>query len=111
MKIAYTIHELVLASERVSPKSVVELDDKTFAELADLGAVRDATGDEIVIAGLTASAPAPAPAPKPTAAEKKAAAAAQKKADEEAAAAAAAAAAADPDVTEPNGEGDLLGGN
>ena len=101
MKIAYTIHELVLASERVSPKSVVELDDKTFAELADLGAVRDATGDEIVIAGLTASAPAPAP--KPTAAEKKAAAAAQKKADE--------AAAADPDVTEPNGEGDLLGGN
>ena len=48
----------------------------------------------------------------------KAAAAAQKKADEEAAAAAAekkaeeeAAAAADPDVTEPNGEGDLLGGN
>ena len=107
MKITYTIHELVLASERVSPKSVVELDDKTFAELRSMGAVRDATDDEVAIAGLTASAPAPAP--KPTAAEKKAAAAAQKKADEEAAAAAAA--AADPDVTEPNGEGDLLGGN
>jgi hypothetical protein len=120
MKSAYTIHELVIGGERVSPNSVVELDEKTFAELDALGAIRDATEDEAAIAGLTAKKAAPAqtaqtaPAPRQTAAEKKAAA---KKAEEDAAAAKkveedAAAAAVDPDVVpDPNADADLLGDN
>ena len=128
MKTAYTIHELVLGGERVSPNSVVELEEKVFAELEALGAVREATEDEAAIAGLgekKAAAAGPATTTtRPTAAEKKAAAAA-KKAEEEAAAAAAAAkksedeasaaaaaGATDPDVVpDPNADADLLGGN
>lgn len=112
MKTAYAIHELVLDTDRISPNSVIELDDKTFAELDAMGAVREATADEAAIAGLTAkpaaSTAAQAPATKKTAAEKKA----EKKAEEDAAAAAKKAEEeADPDVTEQTGESDLLGGN
>lgn len=111
MKAAYAIHELVVNKERITPNSVIELEDAAFAELEALGAVRAAEDDEIAISGLTTSA-APVVEKKLTAAEKKA----QKKAEEDAAAAAAKkaeedAAAVDPDVTEPNGEADLLGEN
>lgn len=111
MKTAYAIHELVLDTDRISPNSVIELDDKTFAELDAMGAVREATADEAAIANLGEKKPVAATAPattKLTAADKKAAAAAAKKAEEDAAAKKA---DADPDVTEQTGESDLLGGN
>lgn len=108
MKTAYTIHELVLGDERVSPNSVVELDPKVFAELDALGAVRDATDDEAAIAGLAApKAPAatkPAQAAKKTAAEKKAE---KQGAEAPKQGAEAPKQDADPDVT----DADLLGGN
>lgn len=113
MKIAYALHELVVKKERITPNSVIELEDSEFAELEALSAVRAAEDDEIAIAGL--GKPSVPAAPKQTAAEKKAAAAAQKKADDEAAAAKKAeedAGAADPEVVaDPNAEADLLGGN
>lgn len=80
MKAAYTIHELVVKGERVSPKTVIELDDDAFAELESLDAIRPATSDEIAIAGLSAPV-AEKVEKKPTAAEKKAAKEAAKAAE------------------------------
>ena len=107
MKIAYSIHELVLKDERVSPNSVIELDNKTFAELDALGAVREATADEAAIAGLTsdeAVPSAPVQVTKKTAAEKKAEKKVAESKSEEPKQ------DSDPDVTE-GGDADLLGGN
>lgn len=104
MKAAYAIHEIVVSKERITPKTVIELEDEVFAELEGLGAVREAEADEISIAGL--SKPAPVKAPAKTAAEKKAEAAAAKAAEEAAAAKAAEVApTVDPDET----DADLLG--
>lgn len=101
MKAAYTIHELVVKCERVSPKTVIELDDDAFAELESLDAIRPATSDEIAIAGLSAPV-AEKVEKKPTAAEKKAA--------KEAAKAAEAQPQPEPTVDPDERDSDLLGG-
>ena len=113
MKAAYTIHEVVIEKNRIEPKTVIALRDDLFDELQELGAVREASDDEAMLANLTAPAEVkPADAPKPVAVSK---AAAKAQADAEAKAAEAAAAAAktdvDPDVTEPANDADLLGDN
>lgn len=109
MKSAYMIHEVVLNGNRLSPNSIaLDLSDETFAELEALGAAREATDDEVLLAS---------PAIEPLAVDPKVAAkaekAAAKKAKEEAEAAAKAAEEAaaaakdgDPDVTD---NADLLG--
>ena len=87
------IHEVVMGKERNAPKTVLSLEDKAFDELESMGAVREATADEVAIAGFApVAAPAPAKveaaaAKKPSKKELAAAAEAEKKAEDAAKAA------------------------
>lgn len=113
MKSAYALHELVFGKEdRRAPGSVItDVPEKTYAELELLGAIREATEDEVTLSGQPFAADAEpaaaaevkpevkpeAPAKPKTKAEKKAeadAAAAAAKAEADAAAKAEADAAA-----------------
>lgn len=66
MKYAFTIHQIIMQKTTTDPGTVMKIDDeKIFAELLNMGAIREATDSEIALFGLANPSAATVPLSNP----------------------------------------------
>lgn len=65
MKLAYTLHNIIVRGQSHDPGKVIEIDASTYSDLERLGAVREPKEQEKALHGMTTRKPAAASETQP----------------------------------------------